>query len=141
VTLEPPLIPGTLLVIDADLNPRIAHDLRERGRHAYSLAQLKLKDAKDPVMLPTLYARYPACVLVTGDDNMPREHPEAIALAGATIATITGLRPGPYTAHEEPWQREVIHRWAHKMQAQDPKTIVRYGAAGGRVWTPQRRRG
>jgi hypothetical protein len=88
-------------VIDASLNPRIAHDLRERGRHAYSLAQLNLRHAKDPVMIPELYARYPTCVLVTGDDKMPGEHREVIELAGATVATITGQRPEPYTESQE----------------------------------------
>lgn len=140
MSLAPPLVPGRLLVIDASLNPRIAHDLRERGRHACSLAQLNLRHAKDPVMIPELYARYPTCVLVTGDDKMPGEHREVIELAGAIVATITGQRPTPYRENQEAWEREIVQRWAHEMQEQHARALTRYGAGGGRRWTPQRRR-
>jgi len=39
------------LVIDADLNKRIATELKRRGRIAIALSELRLRHAKDPDLL------------------------------------------------------------------------------------------
>lgn len=129
---------GSLLVIDEGLHPRLATELRCRGRHAVSVQELKLKGELDPDLLARVYTLHPGCVLVTADDSMPATHPEAIALTMATLAIITGRRPREFEPYQDAWEREIVHRWAHRMQEQTPRSIMRYGAPGGRAWTARR---
>jgi predicted nuclease of predicted toxin-antitoxin system len=65
-----------VLIIDEDLSPRLARYLRERGRHARSVADLGLRNSKDPELLRELANRRTLgeWVLVTGNDAMPAEH-------------------------------------------------------------------
>ena len=78
-------------------------------------------------------------VLVTADDSMPRDHAPVIESLGMTIATIDGRRPPAFARHQEQWEREVVHRWAHRMQEQPTATRVRYSLAAARRWTRRRR--
>ena len=132
------LVAGAILVIDESLNPRIAAEVRARGRDAISVQQLRLKGKKDPALLTQIYRLHPTCVLVTADEAMPIEHPEQIKLAMATLAIISGRRPSEYAKDQESWEREIVQRWAHKMPHQAPQTILRYGASGSRAWTARR---
>src|SRR4051812_15154548 len=83
-----------LLVVDASLSSKLASRLRERGREAVSCGELGWAKLKDPPLLREVFAAYPEAVLVTGDDNMPLNHPLVIKAVGATIATV------------EPWDRK-----------------------------------
>jgi hypothetical protein len=129
------------LVIDADLNRRIATELKRRGRRAVALSELQLRHAKDPELLMSLaeYFGDEPWVLVTGDDKMPAVHPDVIQEVGATLATVDGRRPPTYLDDEDGWGREVVHRWAHLMEKQTPGSIRRYSAGGGRNWARRRR--
>lgn len=130
------------LIIDANLPKRLATELKNRGRRSVSTAQLGLKDAKDPSLLEILAERPEPWVLVTGDDKMPEEHAEVIAELRPTIATVDPRRDEQYQApdQEDAWNREVVHKWAHKMATQAPGTIRRYSLGGHRMWTSRRRR-
>lgn len=129
------------LVIDADLNKRIATELKRRGRKAVALSELHLRHAKDPEVLRSLAAHFgdEPWVLVTGDDNMPAVHAGVILKVGATLATVDRRRPPGYGRDEDAWGREVVHRWAHLIERQPSGSIRRYSAGGGRRWTRRRR--
>ncbi|MDP9404380.1 MAG: hypothetical protein M3P85_13880 [Actinomycetota bacterium] len=93
---------------------------------------------KDPQLLNELadhYADRP-WVMVTADDAMPAAHAGTIATLAVTIATVA---PAPMSGPaEEEWKRETVHRWAHKMQIQQPASIRRYSPTASRVWRPPR---
>ncbi len=135
-----------LLVIDADLNPRIASELRKRGRAAKSLQQLGWKAMEDPEMVRAVFGRLTDPVLVTTDDNMPADHPEVLNEVQATVATIEPweLHPASVVARdaetsvEETYEREVVHRWAQAMQTQTRGTTKRYFLGGARAWKRRR---
>jgi len=129
------------LVIDADLNKRIATELKRRGRTAIALSELRLRHAKDPDLLRALAEHFgdSPWVLVTGDYNMPVVHADVIVEVRATLATIDPRRPPEYLDDEDAWGREVAHRWAHVMARQPPGSIRRYSGNGGRKWTRRRR--
>lgn len=120
------------LVIDADLNKRIATELKRRGRTAIALSELRLRQAKDPDLLRSLDERFgdTPWVLVTGDDNTPAVHADVIVEVGATLATIDPRRPPEYLDDEDAWGREVAHRWARVMARQPPGSIRRYSGNG-----------
>ena len=128
-------------MIDADLNKRIATELKRRGRNAVGVSELRLRHARDPDLLRSLAENFERehWVLVTGDDNMPAVHADVIAELNATVATIEPRRPTEYIDNEDGWGREIVHRWAHLMERQDPGSIRRYSAGGGRNWVRRRR--
>jgi hypothetical protein len=126
-----------LLVIDESLDRRLAHQLEQRGRKAASAERLELLGLLDPEVLRTLSKRDDDWMLVTGDDDMPGEHGPLIAGLGVTIATVDGRRLHDWGREE--WKKEIVHRWAHSMQAQPPGTVRRYGLVRHGVW--RRRRG
>jgi hypothetical protein len=130
-----------LLVIDADISKRVATELSNRARRAVSAYQLDLAtNVQDPELLVALAEQFGDAVpwvLVTGDDTMPAEHGPVIHETQATVATIHPDYPDTMTEHA--WRFDVIHRWAHAMQAQPPGSVRRYAANGSGVWKPRRR--
>ena len=76
-------------------------------------------------------------VLVTGDDAMPSDHGDLLRKLGITLATVDGRVPLGYT--QDAWGRDVIHRWAHAMQTQQPGTWRRYSLTKHGLWTVRRR--
>jgi hypothetical protein len=127
-----------VVVIDEDLNPRLAVELAGRGIPAVSVVRdLDLGGRLDPDVLRTVFGRYDDAVLVTGDDGMPAEHAHLIHRLGATIATIA---PCPsHEPDEDAWERDIVHRHVHAMQEQDAGSIRRYHPSAGVPWTPRRR--
>ena len=128
------------MVIDEDLLPRLATDLRRRGRDAQSVAQLDLRHATDPELLEALAGRDDLgdWILVTGNDRMPEEHPETFRRLAPTVATIDPRQSEPLK--ELHWRFDVVQRWAHRIQEQEPGTVCRYTLGrGGIAWTPRRR--
>lgn len=126
--------PEWLLLIDASLTHRIAKELRDRGRNALAARDLRVDRFLDPALLRFIHMAWPLATLVTGDDHMPEEHGHLVARWSLTLAIVDPVVPGSHT--KETWKREVVHRWAHKMQEQERGTVYRYAAAsGGRRWT------
>lgn len=127
-----------LIVIDADLNKRLATELEARGRAACSLASLHLDRSLDPVVLRRLHERLTVpWVLVTGDDRMPGDHGDVIVEVVATIATVDSRCPPGYGL--DGYRREVVHRWAHVIAEQPAGLVRRYSLQGHRKWTLPRR--
>ena len=75
-------------------------------------------------------------VLVSGDDAMPDDHPEVLAELNVTLATVDPRRPKGI--EEAAWRRDIVHRWAHAMQIQEPGTIRRYSAGRHNLLRPRR---
>ena len=129
-----------LIVVDACLPKRLASRLKERKREAVSAASLNLDRHLDPDLLRELAQRYndkQAWVLVTGDDSMPAEHGAVIIETRATIATIHPEYPAEMTEHH--WRIDVVQRFAHAIQSQEPEAVRRYALNGSVPWTPRRR--
>lgn len=127
------------LVIDADINKRVATELSFRGRPAIAVSELALHRAKDEPLLEALVDQLgdPAhWVLVTGDDAMPDDHAHTLARLDVTLATIDPRRPVAVT--EDTWRRDVIHRWAHVLSIQTPGSIRRCSVGRHGLWRPRR---
>jgi hypothetical protein len=125
-------------VLDEDINKRVATELGRRGRAAASVYALGLKGSSDPSLIEQLEVLRPGCVLVTGNDRMPEEHPSAVARGRIAIATIDPRRPPGMP--QEFWRRDVVHRWADQMQRQEGGTVRRYSFRRSAPWKPIRRK-
>lgn len=128
-----------LLVIDADIDNRVATELKGRGRAATALSERDLHRLKDEPLLRTLVELFGATsgwVLVTGDDAMPDDHGDVLAELRVTLATIDPRRPA-HTKEAE-WRQDVIHRWAHAIALQEPGSIRRYTPFRHGIWRPRR---
>ena len=140
-------MPERVLVIDENLNPRLARELRNRGRNARAIEEMGLKGADDPDLIRRTFAFYNDPVLVTSDDFMPAEHSAVLNDVQATVATIrpwTGTDDDDYwdgKFHRDPseWEGEIVHRWAHIIQRQRTGTIRRYGLTSNAAWRLPRR--
>lgn len=126
------------LVIDENLHLRLAAELRGRGRHAVSVSELGLIGSSDPRLLDRLDALLPDWVLVTADDDLPLEHGVKLAAAQAAVATIDPDRGAAWPL--EAYRRDVVHRWAHAIDAQRRGSTRRYGLASEGAWVARPRR-
>jgi hypothetical protein len=92
------------IVLDADVNWKLAHELRKRGRvDATALRLEELHELKDGALLKALAGSYEPFVLVTWDNKMPRAHAAELRHFGSTVAVVnrsgieawTGTAPKP----------------------------------------------
>lgn len=81
---------------------------------------------------------WPLAILVTADDQMPREHAELFERWRPTVAIIDPICPSVYKG-DDSWHWEIVHRWCHRMQVQQQGTVYRYNATGARRWVKPRR--
>lgn len=128
-----------LLVIDADIDNRVATELKARGRRAVATSELLLHRDKDEPLLRGLVERLGDAtnwVLVTGDDAMPDDHRDIVVELGVTVATVDPRRTAE--TKEAQWRRDVVHRWAHAMGVQAVGSIRRYSALRHGAWRPRR---
>jgi hypothetical protein len=129
--------PDRVLVIDEDLNKRLATELKRRGRRVYSVAELGLKGTIDPNLLPRLLKDFPDPVLVTGDDHMPETHADLVAELKPTLAIVEPCEADDPLQDE--YEREIVHRWVHKMTEQTSGAVIRYRLARPLPWKPRKR--
>ena len=117
------------LVLDEDINWKLAKELRRRGlRNASSNKELELVEKKDGALIKALAAEHEPCVLVAWDNKMHLSHAQALNHFGLTLAVIDKYAKRGDLSEEE-YYREVIHRWAHRIVLQKPGSIVRYSRA------------
>ena len=137
-----------VLIIDENLNPRLARELRNRGRRAVAVEDLRLKSALDPELIEKVFQLYDDPVLITADNAMPAEHEALLANVLATVAVVkpwdrdeahTGRWEGQDHRSEEEWAQEIVHRWAHKIHDQRTGTIRRYSVNTHAPWRRPRR--
>ena len=124
---------GPLLVLDENFEPRLATELKKRGRRAASLQDLHLKGVGDSPLLVQLSALHEPWVLVTQDKAMPRQHAETIAELAPTIAVVV-LADDLFGDAVSRACRDIVHRWAHALQAQTPGSIREYTARRSTRW-------
>jgi hypothetical protein len=119
------------LVLDEDINWKLAKELRSRGlRNASSNKELQLLGKKDGQLIKALAEQHEPCVLVAWDNKMHLSHAEALRHFGLTLAVIDEhAERGDLTPEE--YYREVIHRWAHRMVFQNAGAVVKYSRARG----------
>ncbi len=129
---------GRLLVIDESLDKRLASQLERRGRYSRSIDWLGLGSIIDPPLLRKLHETHPECVLITGDDAMPKEHGDLLKRLGLTVATVDGQRDPGWGQSD--WKNETVHRWAHVMANQKYATSRRYSPHRHGPWTLRRGR-
>ena len=102
---EPSVLP-LRLVVDADVDNRVATELKARGRDAIALSELELHRLKDEPLLRALgntVGDPSGWVLVTGDDSMPDDHGDVLRELRVTLATIdpAAARRDPRSSLEE----------------------------------------
>lgn len=117
------------LVLDEDINWKLAKELRYRGlREASSNYELGLLGKKDGALIKALAEEHETCVLVAWDNKMHLSHAQALDHFALTLAVVDQeAKRGDLT--EEEYYREVIHRWAHRISFQKPGTVVKYSPA------------
>lgn len=125
-----------VLVLDADINKRAATELRKRGRNVASVYTLKIEGKLDPELLLELADRYgDDWVLATADDRMPYRHAVEVAASTGAIATVDPRKPAD--VHIDAWRRDIVHKWADRMQKQAGGSVYRYSMDSARTWRPR----
>lgn len=113
-----------VLILDEDVNPSLREELLGRGIATETVKGLDLLGTKDDALLEQLMQESPnqnePCVLVTCDAKMPDEHRSAIRRTGVRIAVLEGA------GNSDSEQRDRVHRWAHRIAVQPPRTVRRY---------------
>jgi hypothetical protein len=124
------------MVLDEDMWPRLASELRGRGKQAIALKNTELTGSDDQVLINAI-GSWTDTILLTRDDNMPSEHEGAIASVQLTIAVVAPRASDEFT--ELSWEREIVHRWVHLMEVQEPSSIIRYTPNARSPWRPRKR--
>jgi hypothetical protein len=131
------------LLIDEDLDHRLAAHLRARGRAALSADEVGTKGRVDQAVLRHLSRLSYEWVLVTADDSMPLEHGRLIHDINATIATIDGAKKQQWRVRgiltPDEFEFETVQRWAHKIADMPAGSIRRFSPTDHHAWTRRRR--
>lgn len=115
------------VVLDADVNWKLAHEIRKRGReNATALKLERIDDLKDGALLKTLAAGFEPCVLVTWDNRMRHAHAAEIRHFGSTVAVINRTGLDLWAGSEETYVRNAVHRWLHRIEVQEAGTTTLY---------------
>lgn len=123
--------PPRRLVLDEDMNWKLAGELRRRGfRDATSNKELDLLGKKDGQVIKALAETHEPCVLVAWDNKLMRGHASELEHFGLTLAVVDKYAARGGLTDEE-FYRDVIHRWAHRMVLQSGGSSVRYSRARG----------
>jgi hypothetical protein len=121
----PPPPERRCVVLDEDINWKLKGELHRRGRpDATSVLSLDLDGRKDGALFKALASHdLEPFVLVTYDNKMLDVHGAEIAHHGTSIAVVDerwfkrSRRP---KSEQEPYIRDVVHRWLHRIEAQAP---------------------
>ena len=115
------------LILDADVNWKLAHEVRKRGRLDATALRLEgLDELKDGALLKALAADFEPFVLATWDNKMRHAHAAELEHFGSTLAVVNRARLGVWPGTEESYVRNAIHRWLHRIEFQESNTTVLY---------------
>lgn len=112
------------------------YELRGRGRPDATAAKTEGIDGrKDGALFKILGRDYEPYVLVTYDNKMPTVHAAEIAHHQTTVALVSEAAfQRTDSSDPEPYIRDVIHRWLHRIERQPAGSKRRYSPSGS---TPQ----
>jgi predicted nuclease of predicted toxin-antitoxin system len=120
------------IVIDADISWKLARELRRRARaDATALREIGLDELKDGAVLKALAANFEPCVLVTFDNKMPKAHAKELRHHGSTLAVVNRAGLAAWDGTEDSYIRDVVHRWAHRMELQEGPSVALYTSNAG----------
>src|SRR4051794_3632152 len=81
--------PARRLVLDEDINWKLAKELRRRGyRDATSNSELQLLGKKDGAVIKALAEHHEPCVLVAWDNKIVKSHAAELQHFGLTVAVV-----------------------------------------------------
>jgi hypothetical protein len=125
------------VVLDEDINWNLARQLQGRGRpDATALKMLGIDGKVDGALIKTLaQGEYEPFVLVTYDNKMLEVHATEIEHHGTTVAVIdlgAFRRTGRPDSEQEPYIRDVVHRWLHRIEMMPPRTRRYHSPTGSR---------
>jgi len=115
------------------MNWKLSRELARRGfQGATSVRTLNIGGKKDGALIKWLSTHAEPCTLITWDNKMPLNHRSELDHFGLTLAVVDDRvrRDG---LNEEEFYRDVVHRWAHRMQLQAPGERRRYSRTSSAV--------
>jgi hypothetical protein len=108
------------VVLDEDINWKLKGELHRRGRpDATAVISEEIDGSKDGALFKALAQDYEPFVLVTWDNKMLHVHAPEVAHHGTTIAVVDERwfkRSGRPASEQEPYIRDVVHRWLHRIE-------------------------
>ncbi|HEX5309399.1 MAG TPA: hypothetical protein VFW38_10015 [Solirubrobacteraceae bacterium] len=111
-------------VLDEDINWQLSQELQRRGRpDATGVVPQRIHGLKDGALFKALARDYEPYVLVTWDNKMPVVHAAALSHHGVPLAVLDERwlkRSGRPGSQQEPYIRDVIHRWLHRIELLSP---------------------
>jgi len=115
------------IVLDEDINRRLAREIRRRGRpDATAVYDEDLAALKDAQLFKALHT-LGECVLVTWDNKMPLVHAAELEHHRITLAVVDR---GPFhrrwAQSEDAYVRDVVHRCLHRIETQAARTVKLY---------------
>jgi len=124
------------VVLDEDICWKLMGELQRRGRaDATGVVPAGLDGLKDGQLFKALAQDFEPCVLVTWDNKMPVSHAAEITHHGTTVAVVDERwfkHSGRPESEREPYIRDVVHRWLHRMEVQPAGDVRIYSPARAR---------
>ena len=126
-----------LIYFDENLSWKISVEVGARGYQTSSASKVGFEGKLDQALLAQLPGVFDEFVLLTGDEAMPLVHASHVKRHGTTIAVVSGSAKRSGVPPNQ-WNRDTIHRWAHRIATQEDGTIRRYSPTRTTLWTPRR---
>jgi hypothetical protein len=125
------------VVLDEDINWKLSQELVRRGRpDATAVSRLAIDGKPDGALFKALaHGGYEPFVLVTYDNKMLEVHAAEIEHHGTTIAVVDERAfkaSGGAGRAQEPYIRDVVHRWLHRIEMLAAGTLRIYSPSGSR---------
>lgn len=126
------------IVLDEDINWKLKGELHRRGRpDATAVLSEGIDGSKDGALFKALaQGDYEPFVLVTYDNKMLTVHAAEIGHHSTTIAVVDERwfkQSGRPDSDQEPYIRDVVHRWLHRIEIQTPGELRIYSPARPRT--------
>ena len=123
------------VVLDEDINWKLVYELQRRGRSdATALSRLGIDGKVDGALFKALaQGDYEPFVLVTWDNKMLEVHSAEIEHHRTTIAVVDEAafkRSGRPESEQEPYIRDVVHRWLHRIEILPAGSTRTYSPSG-----------
>lgn len=112
------------IVLDEDINWKLSQELQRRGRlDATAVVPEQINGLKDAALFKRLARDFEPYVLVTWDNKMTVVHAADLEHHHVTLAVVDerwfkrSRRPA---TEQEPYIRDTVHRWLHRIELLPP---------------------